>query len=103
MADILPEEQKQLTDAEEVESMLQSKGWAVVKAKLDEKILDLQNIHNLDEENLATDLKARVVAVKTLFEWVKNDVYGFVEQARSNAKQKQDAADEVYIDRGPNK
>lgn len=93
-----PESQKQLTDAEEVQLMLNSKGWAIAKQKLDEKILDLQNIANLDEQNLAVDLKARIMASKILFEWAKNDVYGFVHQVNTNLSSPQENPE--YIGRG---
>lgn len=92
------ESQRQLTDSEEVARMLQSAGWQIVKNKLDEKILDLQNIENLDESNLAVDLKARIMASKILFAWVKGDVYGFVEQAEANLRKPEDAPDD-YISR----
>lgn len=89
MADTLDAEtQKQLTDGEEVRNLLGSKGWGVIKPKLDARILDLQNIHNLDDdkpETLSIQLAARKLAVDLIFGWLKGDVYGMVEQAEGNA------------------
>ena len=42
------EEGQQLTTAQHVESMLNSDGWKYAKEKFDQRILDLQNINNLD-------------------------------------------------------
>lgn len=72
--------QKIVSDAEEIKNTIGTKGWSLVYAKLQEKILDLQNINNIDEDNVAVDLKARIMASKLLFEWAKNDVYGAIEQ-----------------------
>lgn len=92
------ESQRQLTDSEEVARMLKSAGWQIVEQKLKDKILDVQNIHNIDESNLAVDLKARIMCAKMLFEWMKDDIYGFVEQAEANLRKPEDAPDD-YISR----
>ena len=63
--------------------MLESRGWSYVKAKFDEQILDLQNINNIDTTDPATmqvEIRARVLAFKLLYDFLKQDVYGFVEQ-----------------------
>jgi hypothetical protein len=96
------ETQKILTDAEHVSGMLQSQGWMLVKSKLDGRILDLQNINNLDLEKpdtLSMQLMARKMAVDEIWAWLKADVYGFVEQAATNAARKPQKEDEI-IDRG---
>lgn len=93
--------QKILTDADHVKSMLGSDGWAVVKAKLDGRILDLQNITNLDmtkPETLSAQLAARTMAVSEMFAWLKSDVYGFVEQQEANNQKLADKP-EGFIDR----
>lgn len=95
------ETQKNLTDAEKVLLTLGSEGWAIIKAKLDEKILDLQNINNLDfttEQSVLFDLKARKMAADLLFNWLKIDVYGFVEQQRAAAAKAEPTGG--FIDRG---
>lgn len=69
--------------------MLQSRGWAVIKQTLDDRILDLQNIENIDgntTDELMLDLKARKMASRIFFEWLKNDVYGFVAQQEANMR-----------------
>lgn len=81
------ESSKQLTEAQHVENMVNSDGWNIVKAKLDAKILDLQNINNLDItaiDTLPAQLAARKMAVDIVFGWLKGDVYGFIEQQRNN-------------------
>lgn len=79
--------QQILTDADHIKSMTESDGWKLVKAKLDARILDLQNITNLDmskPETLSAQLAARTMAVQEMFAWLKSDVYGFVEQQQAN-------------------
>lgn len=79
--------QQILTDADHVKGLLGSDGWRVIKSKLDERILDLQNINNLDLADVATlpaQLAARKMAVDQIWDWLKKDVYGFVEQQESN-------------------
>lgn len=96
------ETQKILTDADHVRAMVESDGWKVVKPKLDDKILDLQNINNLDvtdPTSLSTQLAARKMAVDFIFAWLKNDVYGFIEQQESNNQQLL-TKEESYIDHG---
>lgn len=76
-----------LSDADEVELMIHSKGWEYAKSKIDARILDLQNINNLDDEKpetLSIQLAARKMAVDFMYGWLKEDIYGFVEQARAN-------------------
>ena len=82
-----------LTEADHVKSMTESDGWKSVKGKLEQKILDLQNINNLDltdPNTLPTQLIARKMAVDVIWSWLKNDVYGFVEQQELNNKKEQD-------------
>ena|ERR1700749_2872890 len=81
------ETQKLLTDADHVKSLTESQGWEIVKARLDQRILDLQNINNLDLSKIDTlpqQLAARQMAVAEMFAWLKQDVYGFVHQQESN-------------------
>lgn len=97
------ETQKSLTDAQEVELLIGSKGWGVIKGKLDALILDLQNINNLEvgaTASLETQLLGRKMASDLLFAWLKNDVYGFVEQQKALDAKGLRAEDESYLDRG---
>lgn len=92
---------KILTEADHVKSMLDSDGWKSVKGKLDTRILDLQNINNLDitdVTSLPAQLAARKMAVDQIWAWLKDDVYGFVEQQESN-NQKMQEAGESFISR----
>jgi hypothetical protein len=93
---------KILTEADHVKSLLDSQGWQSIYSKLSQRILDLQNINNLDltdPTTLSTQLAARKMAVEHIWEWLKNDVFGFVEQQESNAQKLQEKPEE-FIDRG---
>lgn len=93
---------KELTAADHVKSMLNSDGWHVVKDKLDTRILDLQNIHNLDmsqPETLSQQLAARKMAVDIIWQWLTQDVMGFVEQQESNSQALIDKGVETFIER----
>ncbi len=97
------ESQKVLTEADHVKNMTNSEGWKIVKDKLDALILDLQNINNLDLTDLttlSTQLGARKMASDIIFGWLKNDVYGFIEQQESNLAKEQTASRDAFIDIG---
>lgn len=103
MATSDPEEKKLLSDAEEVANMLQSRGWGYVREKLDARILDLQNIHNIDMtkvDTLSVQLAARVLAVEQIVGWLKADVYGFVEQQVGNANKPKRKEDPIFDRQG---
>lgn len=92
-----------LSEADQVKSMLESDGWKLVKSKLDARILDLQNINNLDLtklESVNTQIAARKMAVDEIFGWLKGDVYGFVEQQEKNNQSLMERA-EQFIDVAP--
>lgn len=91
-----------LTEADHVKSMLDSDGWKSVKAKLDHRILDLQNINNLDlskVETLPAQLAARKMAVEFIWAWLNSDVYGFVDQQESNSQKLAQKEGEEFIGR----
>lgn len=91
-----------LSEADHVKAMLGSDGWKSVKGKLDVRILDLQNINNLDTTDVSTlgqQLAARKMAVDIIFTWLKADVYGFVEQQESNNQKLIDEGVENFIGR----
>lgn len=91
-----------LSEGEEVGLMVEGRGWGIVKAKLDARILDLQNINNLDftnEQTVLFDLKARKMAADLLFSWLKDDVYGFAEQQKANADAMHDSPVEEFVER----
>lgn len=102
MANLEPDTQKVLTDGEEVFNTTQSKGWGVMKGKLDARILDLQNINNLDftsQDSVLFDLKARKMAADLLFAWLKQDVYGFIEQASVASEALHDSPTGGFVER----
>ena len=79
--------QQILTEADHVRSLTLSDGWRLIKAKLDARIIDLQNIANLDMTKIDTlpqQLAARQMAVGMIFDWLKADIYGFIEQQENN-------------------
>lgn len=88
MLEVDKDTQKQLTDGEELQRMTESRGWGIARQKLVEMILDLQNIHNLDEgnasiDNVVVDIKSRKAAVAIMHAWLK-DIEGSVEQHKNN-------------------
>lgn len=91
---------QQLTDGEHVKYMVESEGWKIVKAKLDARILDIQNINNLDAtQPLEPQLLGRKIAAQQFFEWLKQDVYGFVEQQETAKQALVDKPETSYIER----
>ncbi len=99
------ETKRALVDADHVRSLTQSDGWKIVKQKLDEKILDLQNISNLDLEKPETfniQILSRKLAADLLFIWLKNDVYGFIEQQDTARTSLVDARTDAFIEHHEN-
>lgn len=81
--------QEILTEADHVKAMTESAGWKSVKGKLDQRILDLQNMANLDRAKpLEAQIDGRMYAAEIFFQWLKSDIYGFVEQQESNNRPK---------------
>lgn len=75
-----------LTEGEELLNMTRSRGWGIARGKLTEKILDLQNIHNVDDtsiDNVVVDMKSRKLAVAILFAFLK-DIEGTASQHEAN-------------------
>lgn len=92
--------QEVLSDTDELVNLTNSKGWAIAKSKLDQRILDLQNINNIDltkPETLAIQLAARKLASDLLFEWLQGDIYGVISQNQSNAKLLEDKQEDSFI------
>lgn len=96
------ETKKMLTDADHVRSLTMSDGWGIIYSKLQTRILDLQNISNLDmskPETLPIQLASRKMAVDEIMVWLKSDVFGFVEQQENNSKKISPENINGYIDR----
>lgn len=97
------ETKQELSDGDEVLNLIASRGWGVIYGKLQEKMLDLQNINNLDDtkpETLSTQLLGRKLAVDAIWAWLKSDVYGYAEQQQQNAKSLVDSDTDSFVDRG---
>lgn len=99
------ETSKQLTDGDELQRMTESRGWGIARQRLVDLILDLQNIHNLDEgnasiDNVVVDIKSRKAAVAIMHAWL-GGVEGSVEQHKNNKEMLIDKAidDTEYMQR----
>lgn len=93
---------KILSDADHVKAMTESDGWKIVKAKLDERIIDLQSMATLDRtkpETLNIQIDGRLLAVDTMFTWLKADIYGFVEQQELNNQKMLEKGIDSFIGR----
>lgn len=90
-----------LTEADHIKSMLDSEGWKTVYGKLMTRIIDLQNIHNLDlskPDTISMQLMARKMAVAEIWAWLNSDVTGFVEQQQTNNPPKNLNENEPFIE-----
>lgn len=91
-----------LSEADHVKAMIGSDGWKSVYGKLQNRIIDLQNINNVDmdkPDSVATQIIARKMAVQEIWTWLKSDVFGFVEQQESNNAKIVERGIESFIDR----
>ena len=81
---------KELSDGEKIKLMMESDGWKLAFENIKEKILDLQNVNNVDVEHgpeaMAIDLKARKLAADYLYEFLQKDIFGRVEQHENNQR-----------------
>jgi hypothetical protein len=97
------ETKQELTAGENIRLMTESEGWQIVKAQLDAKILDLQMIGNVEgttAEEKVRNMEVRAGVVAMLYTWLKNDVYGRVEQASNTQDALTDKGTDEYVDRG---
>lgn len=72
-----------ITDAKQLQSLVNSEGWGVAREKLVHKITDLQNAFNIedkDEHEMLVDLRSRKLASSVLFDWIR-DVEGTASSA----------------------
>lgn len=68
------EEERQLSQVEELELMCKSNGWMIAREMIISKIADLGNILTLDNPDmnkLSIEIGARQLAVQTLLEFLK--------------------------------
>lgn len=76
-----------VTEQKKIKELVSGEAWGIVRAKLIEKIGDLQNAFNADDsdpQKLIIDIKARKFATDVLFDWLK-DVEGTAEQHNTNS------------------
>lgn len=67
--------------------MTETGGWSIARSLLSDKILELQMIGDLvdlDPQSMAIELHAKKKAAEILFNFLKNDIEGTVEQFNSN-------------------
>jgi hypothetical protein len=91
-----------VSDAEHIQSLTRSNGWVIVHAKLVERVVDMQNINNIDVTNpdsIGSQIAARKMAAELVMEWLKQDVFGAIEASEINVP-RPDMRNEGYIDRG---
>lgn len=96
------ETKKELTDAESILFMTESRGWKVVKERLDAKIVDLQLIGNVEgstPDEKVKNMEARAMAVTILYDWLRDDVYGYIEQQKAASEALQDTNEEGFVSR----
>ncbi len=82
-------------EATKITSITGHENWSVVRGKLTERILDLQNAFNIldtDPQAMVIDLKARKLATTLMFDWLR-DIEGTVAV-------KEEKPSESYIVRG---
>lgn len=82
-------------EATKIASITGHENWPVVRAKLTERILDLQNAFNIDDADpqaMVVDLKARKLATSLMFDWLR-DIEGTVAP-------REDRPSDSYIVRG---
>jgi hypothetical protein len=100
MSTLDQETKQELSDGEEVANLIQSRGWGIIYGKLSDRVLDLQNINNLETDKpLETQLLGRKMAVAEIWAWLNNDVFGYVEQQKINSEALKDSEDSNYITR----
>jgi hypothetical protein len=69
-------------EATKITTITGHENWPVVRAKLTDRILDLQNAFNIldtDPTAMIVDLKARKLATALMFDWLR-DIEGTVAQ-----------------------
>ncbi len=80
------ETQNIVAEQKSIESLTQHEAWPIIRGKLTDKILDLQNAFNIDDRTATTmlrDLSARKLASTMLFDWLR-EIEGTAEQAKAN-------------------
>lgn len=80
------ETQNIIGEQKSIESLTQHEAWPIIRRKITDKILDLQNAFDIDDRTATTmlrDLQARKLAASMLFDWLR-EIEGTVDQAKDN-------------------
>lgn len=87
MKDNIDKETQQVMDEQkQAEQLVRSDGWGYARAKLVERVLELQNAFNIEDSDaqmMLIDIRARKLATEILYDWLK-EVEGTKEQYESN-------------------
>lgn len=80
------ETKKVIEEQRPIAKLLETEGWNEARAKLVERIMDLQNAFNVDDSDanaLVIDIKSRKMATNILYDWLR-EVEGTKEQYNAN-------------------
>ena len=74
MADLTPEEQKISRDEQELNNLINSDGWAIVRRKLEERMDDVASIFSLDTKEKVSheEVGGRQIALELIMGWFKD-------------------------------
>lgn len=84
------ETKKVLSDGEQINDLISSRGWSIAKKKLLQKVAILDSISSVPQDiqnpmNRLRELEIREGVVSVILEWLR-DVEGTAQQFKSNAE-----------------
>lgn len=89
------ETKKVLSEQEHLLALTNHSGWHIARAKLSDRILELQNAFNIEDgtpDKMIVDLHARKIASGILFDWLKE-----IESSKEVIDENKPALDKSYI------
>jgi len=88
-------------EGKRLKELVESEGWQIAKKKLMDKLMDAGSVMNfdskLDPQKAVIEIAAKKMAIEMVYEWITRDVYGTVEQHKSNSKEIFNEMKEDYI------
>lgn len=84
-----------LSEQQHLALLVDGTGWGIARAKLVEKINELQNAFSIEEttpEKMLVDLQSRKLASTILFDWLRD-----IESNKQVAEETRSALDKGYI------
>lgn len=84
-----------LSEQEHLTGLVAHTGWAIARAKLVSRVLDLQNAFNIEEttpEKMLIDLQARKMASGVLFDWLRD-----IESSKDVLEETRSSLDKSYL------